>query len=301
MIYREGFYKLSKKKRKNCLKKLIFLLVAVSIVFIVIVISNLEDYDLVGIFVFDEQVIRAPTEGIFKTDIKDMEKVRVGQFLGYIQTTPNKIEYRKDLLKEEYNKIVEDLDDLGEKINNLIEEIRVEIFRNDLSRVDKYVAELKRLSKDRTKIINKLEQISTEISNELTKVKLENSIYSLKSGYLIFTIDSLVVNNISLEYLQFSVLKKIRYFNYMNKKVRKDTVIAVVRDFPPKYLLVFSKIPVEKGQYILIKYSKGYTVKAKVLEVEFLKNFYKVTTLPIEFDNIILKERIIKGKIVRIL
>ncbi|MFN3698879.1 MAG: hypothetical protein ACK4SU_01625, partial [Dictyoglomus sp.] len=85
------------------------------------------------------------------------------------------------------------------------------------------------------------------------------------------------------------------------KKGRKDTVIAVVRDFPPKYLLVFSKIPVEKGQYILIKYSKGYTVKAKVLEVEFLKNFYKVTTLPIEFDNIILKERIIKGKIVRIL
>lgn len=301
MIYKEEFYKLPKRKRKVSLKKLLLFLIGVAILIYLFSLFTFQDSKLLGVFIFDEQIIRAPCEGVFKTSVKDMEKVRVGQLLGYIDNGKSKENFEVDLLKKEYLKVIENIDSLGEKINSLVDEIRIIVFNSGSENIEKYFDELKKLSKERLQLLKKLEQLSNDISFELNKQKYEGSIYSLKSGYIVLTIDSLVTYTASLDHIEPSILKRVKYFNYLDKRVKKDTIIGVIRDPNPKYLILFSSFPVEKDKYIIIKSYKNYNVKAKVLEVEFLKNFYKITTLPIEFDNIILKERIIKGKIVKIL
>lgn len=301
MIYKEEFYKLPKRKRKVSLKKLLLFLIGVAILTYLFSLFTFKDSKLLGVFIFDEQIIRAPCEGVFKTSVKDMEKVRVGQLLGYIDNGKSKENFEVDLLKKEYLKVIENIDSLGEKINSLVDEIRIIVFNSGSENIEKYFDELKKLSKERLQLLKKLEQLSNDISLELNKQKYEGSIYSLKSGYIVLTIDSLVTYTASLDHIEPSILKRVKYFNYLDKRVKKDTIIGVIRDPNPKYLILFSSFPVEKDKYIIIKSYKNYNVKAKVLEVEFLKNFYKITTLPIEFDNIILKERIIKGKIVKIL
>lgn len=301
MIYKEEFYKLPKRKRKVSLKKLLLFLIGVAILTYLFSLFTFKDSKLLGVFIFDEQIIRAPCEGVFKTSVKDMEKVRVGQLLGYIDNGKSKENFEVDLLKKEYLKVIENIDSLGEKINSLVDEIRIIVFNSGSENIEKYFDELKKLSKERLQLLKKLEQLSNDISLELNKQKYEGSIYSLKSGYIVLTIDSLVTYTPSLDHIDPSILKRVKYFNYLDKRVKKDTIIGVIRDPNPKYLILFSNFPVEKNKYIIIKSHKNYNVKTKVLEVEFLKNFYKITTLPIEFDNIILKERIIEGKIVKIL
>jgi hypothetical protein len=99
-----------------------------------------------------------------------------------------------------------------------------------------------------------------------------------------------------------SELNNVKYNSFSGKRVKKGDPLCVIRELPPKSLILFSKSSVEPGRYIIIEtdFPSKNLVKTKVLKVEFLKIFYKLTTLPLEFNNIILKERIIKGKILKI-
>lgn len=304
-MYKEEFYKLPKKKSKNFSKKILLILFLVTVlIFLLVYFYFLQNTTLIGIFIFEEQVLKAPCEGVFKTDLKDMEKVRIGQLLGYIEEKGKNKNFEIDILNKEYIQVMERLDYIGERINSIVDEIRINIFINEVRDLNNYMNELKRLSKERLQLLIKLEEIKSNISKELGKEKYKNGIYSLKSGYVVFTIDTFVANNIYLNNIEPKNLKKFKYVNSINKKVKKDTILGVVRDPNPKHLILFYHFPLEnidKGKYIIIRTNRNYQVKAKILEIEFLKNFYKITTLPIEFDNIILKERIIEGQIIKIL
>ncbi len=77
-MYREDFYKIHNRKRRNKFKGILFLLCAFLIVFgIVLVLRNRDDNEIVGIFIFNEQILQAPSDGIFRSKLADMEKINL--------------------------------------------------------------------------------------------------------------------------------------------------------------------------------------------------------------------------------
>ncbi|ACK42517.1 MULTISPECIES: hypothetical protein [Dictyoglomus] len=300
-LYREDFYKIQKNKRLFRPKRFLILLITlVTFALVIFLITRWkENYEIIGIFVFDEQVLRAPLDGILRTNVREMEKVRVGQVVGYIEDTNKRTSPEEDILGDKYKDTLKTLDEIGEKINLSIDELRIEAFLGDFSRYNEIVENIKRLSFLRKEYIIKLDTIYEELQK--LKKKYENLIISEKSGYAIFHIDNLVKNDLKWKTLAWEDLKKARYSYYLNRKVKKGEIIGVIRDFPPKYLVLFSKAPFERNKYLIINCNDRIIIKVKILEVEVLKNFYKISTLPIEIDNIILKERIIKGRVLKVL
>lgn len=300
-LYREDFYKITKNKRVFSLKRFLILLIILIIFTLVIflITRSKENYEIIGIFVFDEHVLKAPLDGILRTNVGEMEKVRVGQVVGYIEDTNKRTFPEENMLGGKYKDTLKTLDEIGEKINLYIDELRIKAFLGDFSGYNEIVENIKRLSLLRKEYIIKLNTIYEELQK--LKKKHENLIISEKSGYAVFHIDNLVKNNLNWKTLTLEDLKKLRYSYYLNRKVKKGEIIGVIRDFPPKYLVLFSKTPFERNKYLIINCNDRVIIKVKVLEVEVLKNFYKISTLPIEIENIILKERIIKGRVLKVL
>ncbi len=300
-LYREDFYKIQKNKRLFRPKRLlIFLIILVIFILVTFLITrSKENYEIIGIFIFDEQVLKAPLDGILRVNVREIEKVRVGQVIGYIEDTNKRASPKEDILEDRYKDTLKTLDEIGERINLSIDELRIEVFSGDFSKYNEIVEDIKRLSLLRKEYIVKLNTIYKELQK--LKKKYENLIISEKSGYAVFHIDNLVKNDLNWKILALEDLKKIRYSYYLNRKVKKGEIVGVIRDFPPKYLILFSKTPFERNKYLIINCNDGVTIKVKILEVEVLKNFYKISTLPIEIDNIILKERIIKGRVLKVL
>lgn len=300
-MYREDFYKIHNRKRRNKFKGILFLLCAFLIVFgIVLVLRNRDDNEIVGIFIFNEQILQAPSDGIFRSKLADMEKIRIGQVVGYIENSSKENYSEISLLENKYKDILKNLDDIGEKINLYIDELRIKAFKGNFDEYNDIVKKIKQLSDMRKDYLNKLDNISKEIQ-KLNQEKFQNLVVSQKSGYIVFDVDNFVRREISLENLTINDLKKTKYANYLNKKVRKGEIIGVVRDFPPNSFVFFSKLPFEKGKYLVINCEDKFVIKVKVMEIEVLKNFYKINTLPIGVNNIILKERIIRGRVVKVL
>lgn len=299
-FYKEGFYRLRKNRKRLFRRVLLFFIIfIIFIVFLIYVLLSNRIPPIIGYFEFDESLIRAPVDGIFRTSIEDMEKVRVGQIIGYMDTV-NKRKEQNILYDKRYIDLLEEINKLGDKINLKIDEIRIKVFNNDFKEIDKDILYLKSVSEERLKIFNSIKVLEENIRKEIKRIQGENYIFAIKSGYISFFIDNLIDKN--LNEVSLSQLNNVKYTSFSGKRVKKGDPLCVIRELPPKSLILFSKSLVESGRYVIIdtNFPSKNLIRTKVLKVEFLKNFYKLTTLPLEFNNIILKERIIKGKILKI-
>jgi hypothetical protein len=299
IYYKEGFYRLRKNKKRIFKRILPFLIFIIVIFFLLHILTSNRIPPIIGYFEFDESLIRAPVDGIFRKNINDLEKVRVGQIIGYMDTINKKIEQNISYDKK-YMDLLEEINKLGDKINLKIDEIRIKVFNNDFKDIEEDILYLKSVSEERLKIFNNLKLLEENVQKNIKRIQGENYIFAIKSGYISFFIDNLIDKN--LNEVSISELNNVKYNSFSGKRVKKGDPLCVIRELPPKSLILFSKSSVEPGRYIIIEtdFPSKNLVKTKVLKVEFLKIFYKLTTLPLEFNNIILKERIIKGKILKI-
>lgn len=299
IYYREGFYRLRKNKKRIFKRILPFLIFIIVIFFLLHILASNRIPPIIGYFEFDESLIRAPVDGIFRKNINDLEKVRVGQIIGYMDTINKKIEQNISYDKK-YMDLLGEINKLGDKINLKIDEIRIKVFNNDFKDIEEDILYLKSVSEERLKIFNNLKLLEENVQKNIKRIQGENYIFAIKSGYISFFIDNLIDKN--LNEVSISELNNVKYNSFSGKRVKKGDPLCVIRELPPKSLILFSKNSVEPGRYIIIEtdFPSKNLIKTKVLKVEFLKIFYKLTTLPLEFNNIILKERIIKGKILKI-
>ncbi|HOJ92338.1 MAG TPA: hypothetical protein PKW23_01585 [Dictyoglomaceae bacterium] len=277
----------------------LFLVILLIVISLLSFVPKNDDHSFIGIFTFEEYPIRSPEDGVFISTVKELEKVRVGQVVGHINTEDLQPIKSKISINQEYDETIKEIDAVGEKINLLFDEMRLYSFKNDINKADEVWQNIKSLIPERNLLFQKLIDIEKRMVKITEEEKEKNTIYAYKSGYIIFSLDELLLKGKNTKDISPSDLKRIKNYTFINKKITKDSVIAVIREFPPQSLIIFTKDKIPEQSFLIlnIDYPEKILIKTRVIKTEILNKFYKITTLPLEVNNIILKERIIEGKI----